>query len=295
MQKSLANVVLNGIPSLVLTSSTDTGVVVITDKKRTGAPESIEKGALFTVYPFGKECGVMISHAAINRKAVQCAGAPTLEAQTECLADEEFLLRAAQHYLVQARVTCAEFDPDLTEGGGAQQLNGDGDDGAARLAGAREFNRIAGERLYQEMISAETRHKERVSATARRKTTTATSQRLNRERKLARAIAGFRRMPGGPSYHNYLRLQVRGTGDMFAMMDDATILRRSGPLHVLEVRRWLTEPSSITEALRWILRGLSPNMAIRKVIADIQERTLATTFVNLPRPTTATFAYVRVR
>jgi hypothetical protein len=112
------------------------------------------------------------------------------------------------------------------------------------------FIRIAGERLYRERISAKARHNERVSATARRNATMATSQRRNRERKLARAIARFRRMPGGPSYHNYLCLQVRGTGDMFAMMDDAIILRRSGPLHVLEVRRWLTEPSSITEALR---------------------------------------------
>ena len=50
-----------------------------------------------------------------------------------------------------------------------------------------------------------------------------TSQRRNRERKLASAIAAFLRMPRRPSYHNYLRLQVRGTGDMFAMMDDASI------------------------------------------------------------------------
>jgi hypothetical protein len=292
MLKSLVNI--NGVPSLVLTCSSGRGVVVITDTKRTGVPETIEKGALFTVYPYGQECGVMISHTALNRKAVQYASAPALEGGMENTSDEQLLMRAAQNCLAKAQVTCAEFDPWLADASDARLPNPvEEDGGAARLATAREFNRIAGEKLHRKLTTAEAKHKQRALVNAQRKAQISAMQRRNREKKLVLAIAQFRRIPGGPSYFHYLQLQVRGAGDVFSQMDDESVVHRSGPKHVIEVRRWLSDAPEIAAAHRWILRGLSPNMAIRKVIADTQERDLAHSALP-PTPATS-YTYRRTR
>lgn len=290
MQKSQSNV--SGVPSLILKHESGRGVVVITDKKRTGLPEAIENGAHFAVFPFGQECGVMISQTAVNRQEVLFAGGHAPGTESAGHSDEELLMRAAWHYLERAVVTCAELDPCLVDTNGSPLLERDEQgDGAARLAAAREFSRIAGEALYRRLANAKSKHENRIVANARRKSLLATLERQNREKKLVKEIARFRRVPGGPSYLHYLQLRVRGAGDVFSQMDDATILQRSGTKHILEVRRWLSDRAEITAALRWILRGLSPNMAIRKVIADSQERNLASGALTATHVTT--YKYVR--
>lgn len=264
MQKSFAKI--NGVSSTILTTPSGPGVVIITDAKRTGPPDTIEKGAHFSVYPFGRECGVLISHAPFNRRAVQHVGMPTLDAETDDRSDDQILMQAAQHYLAEAEVACSEFDPRLDETADLPLTTSiDKNRIAERLAAAQEFNRMVGVKLHHKMTTAEAKHKRKVLANIKRKADISTRQRYSREKKLVKAIAQFRRIPGGPSYLHYLELKVRGTGDVFSQMDDESILHRSGPKHVLEVRRWLGDTSEIAAALRWILRGLSPNMAIRKV------------------------------
>lgn len=274
MQKHIADI--NGVPSLILKSPYGPGVVVITDSKRVGVPETIEKGAYFSVYPFGRECGVVISHAPFNRRAVQHVGVPIPNATTVDQSDDELLMRAAQHYLAEAEIACAEFDPRLDDAANSRQPIGiDNARSAERLAAAQEFNRMVGVRLHHRMTSAEAKHKQKVLANIKRKAAITEKNRRSREKKLVKAITQFRKIPGGPSYLHYLKLQVRGEGDIFSMMDDENITQRSGPKHVIEVRRWLGDAVEIAAALRWILRGLSPNMAIRKVIVDKQEQDLA--------------------
>lgn len=293
MQKSLAKI--DEVASLILTPSSGRGVVIINDRKRTGVPETVEKGAHFTVYPFGQECGVMICHTPVNRKALQYAGAPTFDAESEDASDELLLMRAARNYLEKAHIACAEFDPWLQDGAPSRLKKCiEEDGGAARLAAARELNRVAGAKLHLKLTTAEARHKQKALANAERKIQVSAMQRRNREKKLVAAISQFKRIPGGPSYHHYLELQVRGTGDVFSQMDDKSILLRSGPKHVIEVRRWLSEASEIASALRWILRGLPPNMAIRQIIADTQERDLADDSVPPPIPSPC-YKYRRAR
>ena len=276
MQKTFESI--NGIPSIVLTPSSGRGAVIITDAKRTGVPETIEKGAHFAVHPFGRECGVIISHTPFNRKAVRHAGVqpsdPAIEGETDT--DDELLIRAAQHYLEAAQISCAEFDPwilDAENPAWSSCLENDG--GIARLAAAQEVNRAYGERLYHTLLSNEAKQRQRAQVNAKRRGKITALERQRREKKLVDAIAKFRKIRGGPSYHHYLQLQVRGAGDVFSQMDGEHIARRSRPEHAIEVRRWLSDASEIAAALRWILRGLSPNMAIWKVVADAQERDLA--------------------
>jgi len=274
MQKSFEKI--NGVLSTILTPPSGPGIVIITDAKRTGPPDTIEKGVHFSVYPFGRECGVLISHAPFNRRAVQHVGMPTLDAESDGRSDDQILMQAAQHYLAEAEVACAEFDPRLDETADLPLTTSiDKDRIAERLAAAQEFNRMVGVKLHHKMTTAEAKHKQKVLANINRKAEISTRQRRSREKKLVKAIAQFRRIPGGPSYLHYLRLRVRGEGDIFSQMSDESIVIRSGHKHVMEVRRWLGDPSEIATALRWILRGLSSDMAIRKVIADVQERDLA--------------------
>jgi len=293
MQKSLANI--NDVPSLILTSSSGRGVVVVNDKMRSGVPETVEKGVHFAVYPFGLECGVMICHTPVNRKALQYAGTPTLDVKEADASDEQLLMRAAQRYLEKAHIACAEFDPWLEDSARSRLQNHvEEDGGAARLAAARELDRIASEKLHLRLTTAKAKHKQKAMANAQRKIQVSAMQRRNREKKLVNAISQFRRIPGGPSYHHYLELQVRGAGDVFSQMDNKSILLRSGLKHVIEVRRWLNDASGISSALRWILRGLSPNMAIRKVIADTQERDLVDSAVPPAMPSPC-YKYRRTR
>lgn len=98
--------------------------------------------------------------------------------------------------------------------------------------------------------------------------------RQKSEMKLIKNIARFKAIGKDPPYQHYLWLRVVRE-DVYAKMDDFEVRRRSKPAFVIEVRRWLTDPSDIANALRWILRGLSARMAIRKAIADAQERSLA--------------------
>lgn len=274
MQKSTANI--GGVLSIVLTSESGPGIVIINDAKRTSLPGTLEKGACFSVYPFGQECGVMISHTRYNRGSVRQLGAAEFDAAADSESDDQILMRASQYFLAQAETACAEFDPSIGDDADPSRLAGpDKERICERLEASREFNRIVGVKLHQKMTSADLKNEQRALANMQRKEQASMTQRQSREKKLVKFIARFRRIPGGPSYIHYLDLQIRGSGDVFAEMTDDSIFHRSAPRHLLEVRRWLGDTPEVASALRWILRGLSPNMAIRKVIADMQERDLA--------------------
>lgn len=129
-----------------------------------------------------------------------------------------------------------------------------------------------------------TRH-ERIAQKKREKKERRREQHLRQkgEKKLIKNIIRFKAIGKDPLYQQYLWLRVLRQ-DVYSSMDSLAILRRSAPENVIKVRRWLSDRNQIAEALRWILRGLPVDMAIRKMIADTQERTLAEANVRTLHP-----------
>lgn len=282
------------------------GMVVITPRTGIGFPASIEEGIHIQVFPFGVDCGVMISHVLPSKAAILDSCIAMLGEPVDPAAEAAIILnQVARGYLEAAKVECAAFDPDADELGSTRQhfessatMHDVAVSQAVMESAMAEFERLlpwqdratapatataaaasliepGSNEMYDAWVAKQARQA-RKKQKAKEKYDRKRGEHLRQksEMKLIKNIARFKAVGKDPHYRHYLWLRVVRE-DVYANMDDLEVRRRSKPAFVIEVRRWLTDPSDIANALRWILRGLSARMAIRKAIADAQERSLA--------------------
>jgi hypothetical protein len=281
-------------------------VVVITIRTRLGFPASIENGIHIQVFPFGVDCGVTISHVLSSKAAILDSCIAMHGEPVDSAAEATVILdQVARGYLKAADVQCADFNPETDELESTRrhfEPSGAMPDVAvseAMLESAMaEFERLlpwqdramapatdteaaasliesGRKEMYDAWVAKQARHA-RKKQKAKEKYDRKRDEHLRQksEMKLIKNIARFKAVGKDPRYQHYLWLRVVRE-DVYTNMDELEVRRRSKPAFVIEVRRWLTDPSDIANALRWILRGLSARMAIRKAIADAQERSLA--------------------
>lgn len=281
----------NGVPALIITFPQRRGLVVVMNIERTDYPTLLEAGIHISVFPFGVGCGVAVTHSIHSRNsAVKAYDQVAPAAGAAATNDEALVDQLASALLAKAELSCADFDPELSDEtlAGAGTLDSDRD---MRLTAARDHNREVGEKLYLRVLANQEKQQRKRDAKATRIRLEKEIRRQRREGRLVKQIARFKSMGGNLRYRHMLWLQVRGD-DVYASLDAESIGRRSAHESIIEVRRWLTEVNDRAEALRWILRGLSVNLAIRKVIADSQERELRGTFpLSVPAGQAATLAY----
>lgn len=285
----------NGVPALTITFPDRRGIVVVLNMDRNGYPGPLDSGTHFCVYPFGLECGVAITHSFRTRVAItKACGQGAADPGAAELSDDDLVDLASREFLLAAERNCSDFDPMLTDG----SLLGNGEhalDVTAMHAGAHEHNHEIGTKIYDRFIASVEKQQRKRNAKAAKARQQIENNRQRREIRLVKHIARFRSLASNLNYRHFLWLRVKGA-DVYATMDAETIGRRSAHQNIIEVRRWLTHPEDRTEALRWVLRGLSVNLAIRKVIADSQERTLRESGAEPAYPScpTKTYSYRRV-
>jgi hypothetical protein len=282
------------------------GVVVITIRTGLGFPASSENGIHIQVFPFGVDCGVTISHVLSSKAAILDSCIAMHGEPVDPAAEATVILdQVARGYLKAAEVRCADFNPEADELESTRrhfEPSGAMPDVAvseAMLESAMvEFERLlpwqdrvsdpatatassesliepGRNEMYDAWMAKQARQARKMQK-AKEKHDRKRGEHLRQkgEMKLIKNIARFKAVGKDPHYRHYLWLRVVRE-DVYANMDDLAVLRRSKPAFVIEVRRWLSDPNDIANALRWILRGLSARMAIRKAIADAQERSLA--------------------
>ncbi len=85
---------------------------------------------------------------------------------------------------------------------------------------------------------------------------------------VAAAIAQLNANPS-PSFKDFAALRTGGS-DAFSKLTLEAIERHVGPAVVAQIRQALNDPKAQASALRWVLRGLGVQRAIRKVEVDAE-------------------------